>query len=84
MKRIWVLQYEANEYDQHGFYSIRYFTEKPTLQQLSQSKFNKKVEELDEEKIIWLVGILKGEQLKLHKDDEYRLIECTDGFIDLN
>lgn len=37
-KTVWVLTYEANDYNQHGEYLFAVFLEKPTVEELGEKK----------------------------------------------
>jgi len=36
MKTVWIITEEYNEYDQHGQYFIAWFSEKPTVEQITK------------------------------------------------
>jgi len=63
---MWILQYEANEYNQQGFYSTTAWVNKPTLAELA----GRPLEELDEAAVIRVVNLHQGKEI-----DRERLIE---------
>ena len=70
---MWVKQFSVNDYNQQGYYTTKVWVNKPTLVQLAGSP----LEELDEQQLIKIVSMFKGEEV-----DMERIVEVNkDGTI---
>ena len=77
---ILVLQYEANDYDQHGYYSTHYWLKEPTLQEIATAIFSKDLETLEDKDIINVVALKNGKDIYIN-NDSYLIVKCDNNVI---
>lgn len=78
-KNIYVITYEINQYDQEGEYFYAAFLNEPKLAELSQLFFEKTIDELEDEQILFLSHVKSGGGRKHNEHLWYNMHFVNEG-----